>query len=224
MDPQIAASLLSPAALALLGLVIGSFLNVVIHRLPLILERGWKRDSAEMLGVPVELPPEIGIATPRSRCPSCGHEIRWHENIPVLSWLRLRGRCSECKTRISPRYPIVELLTGVLFAAIGWRFPGPAGRSALVRLRRGAGRVGRYRLGYHAAAGQPDSAAVVGRLGRGSVGLDVAAAGSAVGRCRGLSVPVVGVLAVQARPPARKAWGSATSSCSPRSAPGSAPR
>jgi len=114
-------SLLSVPALAVLGLCIGSFLNVVIHRLPLMLERGWKRDSAEMLGVDAELPPPIGLARPASRCPSCGHEIAWHENIPLLGWLRLGGRCSACKTRISARYPLVELATGVLFAAIGWR-------------------------------------------------------------------------------------------------------
>ncbi len=124
MDGPLVAALLSPAALALLGLVVGSFLNVVIHRLPLILERGWKRDSAEMLGVQVELPAEIGIARQRSRCPSCGHRIRWHENIPLVGWLKLRGKCSACGARISARYPIVELLTAALFAAIGWRFPG----------------------------------------------------------------------------------------------------
>ncbi len=122
LDPQVQSLLLSPATLAVLGLLVGSFLNVVVHRLPLILERGWKRDSAEMLGVSVELPAEIGIARPRSRCPKCGHQIRWYENIPVLSWLWLRGRCSACKTPISARYPVVELLTGVLFAATAWRF------------------------------------------------------------------------------------------------------
>jgi leader peptidase (prepilin peptidase)/N-methyltransferase len=124
MDAQMLAALLSPPVLALLGLAIGSFLNVVIHRLPLILERGWKRDSAEMLGVEVELPAEIGIARPRSRCPSCGHAIAWYENIPIVSWLLLRGRCSSCKTASPARYPIVELLTAVLFAAVAWRFPG----------------------------------------------------------------------------------------------------
>lgn len=122
LDPQVQSLLLSPAMLAVLGLLVGSFLNVVVHRLPLILERGWKRDSAETLGITVELPAEIGIARPRSRCPSCGHQIRWYENIPVLSWLWLRGRCSACKTPISARYPVVELLTGVLFAATAWRF------------------------------------------------------------------------------------------------------
>ncbi len=122
MDAQLAKFLLSPPGLALMGLCIGSFLNVVIHRLPLMLERGWKLDSAEMLGVKIDEATAITLSTPRSRCPSCGHVLAWHENIPVLSYLRLGGRCSACKTRISPRYPFVEVLTGVLFAAVGWRF------------------------------------------------------------------------------------------------------
>ncbi len=117
-------ALLSPAVLALFGLCIGSFLNVVIHRLPLILEHGWRSEAADLLGVSVEPAKEgrIGLATPRSRCPSCGHTIAWHENIPLLSYLWLRGRCSACKARISPRYPIVELLTALLFAAIAYRY------------------------------------------------------------------------------------------------------
>ena len=122
MDAQVAALLLSPPVLALLGLCVGSFLNVVVHRLPLMLERGWKLDSAEMLGVKIDEPPAITLSKPRSRCPSCKHQIAWHENIPVLGYLRLRGRCSACKSRISPRYPFVEILTGVLFAAAAWRF------------------------------------------------------------------------------------------------------
>ncbi|KNZ32462.1 MAG: peptidase A24 [Methylibium sp. NZG] len=123
MDAQLVGALLSPVVLALLGLCIGSFLNVVIHRLPLMLERGWKADSAEMLGLTPEPPSEpLSLSTPRSRCPSCGHRIAWRENIPVASYLWLRGKCSACKTAISPRYPLIELLTGVLFAAIGWRF------------------------------------------------------------------------------------------------------
>src|SRR5688572_22103885 len=92
--------LLSPLALALLGLCIGSFLNVVVHRLPLMLERGWKLESAELLGVKVDVPEAIGLSKPRSRCPSCGHPIAWHENIPLIGYLRLRGRCSACKTPI----------------------------------------------------------------------------------------------------------------------------
>jgi len=114
--------LLSPYVLALLGLCIGSFLNVVIHRLPLMLERGWKQESADLLGVTVPATPAISLAVPRSRCPSCGHTIAWHENIPLASWLWLRGRCSACKVRISSRYPVVEVGTGALFALVGWRF------------------------------------------------------------------------------------------------------
>lgn len=126
MDPALQEGLLSPPALAVLGLCIGSFLNVVIHRLPLMLERGWKIDSAEMLGLDPAKTSAIGapvtLSKPRSRCPSCGHAIAWHENIPLLGYLRLGGKCSSCKTRISLRYPIVELATALLFAAIGWRF------------------------------------------------------------------------------------------------------
>ena len=122
MDSNIADLLLSPFSLALLGLCIGSFLNVVIHRLPLMLERGWRQESAELLGVKIEASEAIGLSRPRSRCPSCKHAITWNENLPVVSYLLLRGRCSACKTRISPRYPFVEILTGVLFALVGWRF------------------------------------------------------------------------------------------------------
>ena len=115
--------LLSPPLLALLGLCVGSFLNVVIHRLPLMLERGWKLDSADLLGVKLDMPPApITLSTPRSRCPSCGHPIAWHQNVPVLSYLRLRGKCSACKTPISTRYPIIEILTAVLFGALAWKF------------------------------------------------------------------------------------------------------
>ena len=140
---------LSPWALGLLGLLIGSFLNVVIHRLPAMLERQWWSDVAEQLQdsdsfrrtFAAEAPPglkqastalrraitalgALSLTKPRSRCPSCGHRIRWHENIPVLSWLLLRGRCSACGTRIPLRYPLVELGTGLLFATVAWHF-GP---------------------------------------------------------------------------------------------------
>ncbi len=140
---------LSVPVLALLGLCIGSFLNVVVHRLPLMMERQWWRDVAQQLAdtdswkrvfgtadpVAVEqaartletaaadLAP-LDLVKPRSRCPACGHQIRWHENIPLLGWLRLKGRCASCRTRIPARYPFIELLTGVLFAAVAWRF-GP---------------------------------------------------------------------------------------------------
>jgi leader peptidase (prepilin peptidase)/N-methyltransferase len=122
IDAQLGAALLSPWVLALLGLCIGSFLNVVIHRLPLMMEREWKLDSAELLGVKIDAPVPITLSTPRSRCPSCNHMIAWHENIPVLSYLRLGGKCSQCKTPISKRYPAIEILTALLFAACGVHF------------------------------------------------------------------------------------------------------
>ena len=122
MDFSFLVVLLTPWSLALLGLCIGSFLNVVIHRMPLMLERTWKSDSAEMLGVTVDLQAPISLSAPRSRCPACGHAITWRENIPVLSYLWLRGKCSACKTPISARYPFVEVLTATLFAALAVHF------------------------------------------------------------------------------------------------------
>ena len=122
MDLSFVEVMLTPWALALVGLCIGSFLNVVIHRLPQMLDRGWKAECADLLGVKVELPPEMTLSTPRSRCPSCGHAIAWYENIPVLSYLWLRGKCSACKTPISARYPFFEVLTAAIFAALAWRF------------------------------------------------------------------------------------------------------
>jgi len=114
--------LTSTLLLGLLGLLIGSFLNVVIHRLPLMLERRWAAECAELQGhQPPDRPP-LSLTTPRSRCPHCGHAIRWYENVPVISYLVLRGRCSECRARISPRYPLVEILTGGLFAWCGWQW------------------------------------------------------------------------------------------------------
>ena len=122
MSPDLWDWWLSPVSLGVLGLCIGSFLNVVIHRLPVMLERQWRKDSAEMLGQPhPEEGEPLSLARPRSRCPHCKHVIRWHENIPVLGWLMLRGRCSNCKTKISSRYPLVELLTGGLFALAAWK-------------------------------------------------------------------------------------------------------
>ena len=117
-----------------LGLLVGSFLNVVILRLPRRMEWQWKRDSREILGEP-ELydPPPPGIVVERSHCPHCGHQLSWYENIPVLSWLALRGKCRSCKAPISAQYPAVELLTMLLFVACVWRFGfGWQGFGALV--------------------------------------------------------------------------------------------
>ncbi len=106
---------------ALFGLLIGSFLNVVIYRLPKMMERQWAAETAafqaEQAGNGAEPAPQepFNLMVPRSRCPSCGHLVAWYENIPVISYLFLRGKCSECSTRISPRYPLVEVLTGGLF-------------------------------------------------------------------------------------------------------------
>lgn len=111
-----------PAA-AGLGLLVGSFLNVVILRLPRRLEWQWKREAREILEIP-ELyePPPPGVVVERSHCPHCGHQLAWYENIPLLSWLALRGKCRSCKAPISLQYPLVELLTGVLFLVCVWRF------------------------------------------------------------------------------------------------------
>ncbi len=138
--------LLSPALLALLGLMVGSFLNVVIHRLPRMMLRQWWADTAAQLGDeeghralfssarPAALQDavrhltaadaslaQLDLARPRSHCPACGHRLAWHDNIPLWSWLRLHGRCRACGTPISPRYPLVEALTAALFAALAWR-------------------------------------------------------------------------------------------------------
>ncbi|MBX9960521.1 MAG: A24 family peptidase [Burkholderiaceae bacterium] len=105
-----------------LGLMIGSFLNVVIYRLPKIMERQWAAECAELAGKEPEATETFNLVVPRSRCRQCGHPIGAHENIPVLSYLFLRGKCSSCGTRISLRYPLVELATAALFAWCGWRW------------------------------------------------------------------------------------------------------
>ena len=103
-------------ACALLGLMVGSFLNVVIHRLPKMMERDWLCQCAELREEAAPVYEKLTLATPRSRCPTCSHAISALENIPVLSWLFLRGQCSACKAAVSLRYPLVEMLTGLLSA------------------------------------------------------------------------------------------------------------
>ncbi|MXR37601.1 prepilin peptidase [Craterilacuibacter sinensis] len=110
---------------ALFGLFVGSFLNVVIARLPVMLERRWAAECAELRGEEIAPCAPFNLMVPRSRCPQCGAAIRpWH-NIPLLGWLSLRGRCADCQAPIPLRYPLVELVTGVLFAVLAWRF-GPS--------------------------------------------------------------------------------------------------
>ncbi|MCE5182640.1 MAG: A24 family peptidase [Betaproteobacteria bacterium] len=106
-----------------LGLLVGSFLNVVIHRLPKMMEREWHTQCSELRNE--EAPPpaaSYNLIIPRSACPSCGHQIRAWENIPVLSWLVLHGHCSHCRAPISPRYPIIEALSGLLSGLVAWHF------------------------------------------------------------------------------------------------------
>lgn len=111
------------AAVFVFGLLIGSFLNVVILRVPPRLMWAWRRDARDALDLPADSEPQPpGIVVKGSACPKCGHALRWYENIPLISWVALRGKCSACKTPISIQYPIVELLTGLAFAACVWRF------------------------------------------------------------------------------------------------------
>lgn len=110
------------AVTGLLGLVVGSFLNVVIYRLPIMMEHDWRRQCAELEQRPVDEQQPFSLIRPRSACPACHRPIRAIENIPLLSWLFLRARCAGCKARISARYPAIELLTGILSATVAWRF------------------------------------------------------------------------------------------------------
>jgi leader peptidase (prepilin peptidase)/N-methyltransferase len=120
------------AIYGLLGLIVGSFLNVVIHRLPKMLERSWDAQAADLLAQKNLLDAakklradDLGrynLMTPASACPRCGHKIRAYENIPIASYVFLGGRCSSCKTSISIRYPVVEAISGILAGYIGWRF------------------------------------------------------------------------------------------------------
>jgi len=119
----------SPAAFAwvaaIFGLIFGSFLNVVIHRMPVMLMRRWQQDCQELAGQSVSAQntnDKLNLVTPRSRCPHCGHAITALENIPLLSYLWLRGKCSQCGQGISWRYPAVELLTGLLSFVVAWHF------------------------------------------------------------------------------------------------------
>ena len=114
-----------PWAALVFGLCVGSFLNVVIHRLPRMMEREWQAQCAELAGQAAPQPESYNLVTPRSACPACGHRIRAWQNIPLVSWLALRGKCSACHAGISLKYPLVELLSGLGAAYAAWRL-GPS--------------------------------------------------------------------------------------------------
>ncbi len=110
-------------SVALLGLLVGSFLNVVIYRLPVMMQREWRAQALEYLECPPEqISERFNLLLPSSRCPHCGHRIRSWENIPLVSWLALRGKCSSCRAPISSRYPLVELACGLLSGYVAWHF------------------------------------------------------------------------------------------------------
>ena len=118
---------------AVFGLLVGSFLNVVIHRLPIMMQREWEAQAAEIQGLEPPAHEPFDLVRPRSRCPHCGHAITALENIPLLSWLVQRGRCTGCGNAISARYPLVELLTAVLAGLAVWQYgPTVAGAAALL--------------------------------------------------------------------------------------------
>ncbi|ROQ30753.1 prepilin peptidase [Gallaecimonas pentaromativorans] len=105
------------------GLLVGSFLNVVIYRLPVMLERRWKKESRELLGLDHSHDSQpFNLMVPRSHCPKCHSPVAWYDNIPLFSWLLLRGRCRHCKVSIAARYPLVELVAGLMSAAVAWHF------------------------------------------------------------------------------------------------------
>jgi len=106
---------------AIFGLMVGSFLNVVIYRLPKMMEQEWHNNCLELQGKDIPAQPRFTLSKPRSSCPNCGHKIRAFENVPVISYLLLKGRCSACKTPISMRYPLIEILTGTLIGLTSWQ-------------------------------------------------------------------------------------------------------
>ena len=119
---MLAAQWLDASLVGVFGLLVGSFLNVVIYRLPKMMENQWAVECAGATGKDAPPTPTFNLMVPRSRCQDCGHPIRWFENIPVASYLALRGKCASCAAAISVRYPLVELATGLLFGWAGWQW------------------------------------------------------------------------------------------------------
>lgn len=108
------------------GLLIGSFLNVVIYRLPIMMDRHWQAEARQILGQPIEVTSHFNLCTPSSACPHCHTKIRPWQNIPLLSYFYLRGRCASCRAHISLRYPLVELLTALMYVAVVWQYGATA--------------------------------------------------------------------------------------------------
>lgn len=119
---MVVSQVMAAGLLGVLGLLIGSFLNVVIFRLPVMMEAQWKAECAELNGQSAPDGPPFNLMVPRSRCRQCGHQLSWYENIPVISYLVLRGQCRHCQDPISLRYPLIELVNGALFAWCGWHW------------------------------------------------------------------------------------------------------
>ncbi|RLA23583.1 MAG: prepilin peptidase [Gammaproteobacteria bacterium] len=121
LDSPILLSLLA----GVLGLLVGSFLNVVIYRLPVMMQRGWKQECQEFLELPIDVPTEtFNLSLPTSHCPKCKSGIKAYQNIPVFSYLFLRGKCANCASPISARYPFIEALTGLLSAVVAYQLGG----------------------------------------------------------------------------------------------------
>ncbi len=108
------------------GLIVGSFLNVVVHRLPRMMERQWRAECAELTGAAAVPTERYNLVVPHSACPACGHRISALENIPIASYIALGGKCSACRARISPRYPLVEALAGIFAGFIAWKYGATA--------------------------------------------------------------------------------------------------
>ncbi len=133
LEALAASPLLLQICTGLLGLLVGSFLNVVIYRLPKMMERRWQQEARDILTLDAIALAPLSLTKPGSRCPACGVAIKPSQNIPLVSWLLLRGRAACCGVRIGVRYPLVELLTGLMSAACAWRFGyGPELLGALV--------------------------------------------------------------------------------------------
>jgi len=187
-------------SVAVLGLLVGSFLNVLIYRLPVMMQREWRVQAREFLELPCEPVGErFNLLLPNSRCPHCAHRIRAWENVPLISWLLLRGKCSSCRAPISCRYPLVELACGVLSGYVAWHFGFSWQAAMMLLLTWGLLAMSMIDVDHQLL---PDSL-VLPLLWLGLIvnhfGLFTSLESALVGGGDGLSESLVGVLAFQAR-------------------------